>query len=67
MSVAKVLELSSESPESFDHAMREGLKRASKTIQGIRSVWVKNQEALVEDGEIRSYRVMMKVTFELQE
>lgn len=66
MSVAKVLELSSQSPESFDHAIREGLQRARRTVKGIQGAWIKDQEVLVEDGQIRGYRVMMKITFELE-
>ena len=35
MSVAKVIEITASSDKSFDHAVRKGIKRASKTVDGI--------------------------------
>jgi len=67
MSVAKVMEITSESPESFEHAIRVGIKRASNTVENIRSAWVKEQQVTVEDGRITSYRVNLKVTFILND
>ena len=67
MTVAKVLELSSQSPESFQDALRLGIDKASRSVEGIRNAWVEDQEVLVADGEITGYRVHMKVTFVLKE
>ncbi|MDH3208388.1 MAG: dodecin family protein [Gemmatimonadota bacterium] len=67
MSVAKVLELSAESSSSFDDALREGIKRASKTVSEIRGAWIENQEVIVEGGKITKYRVHMRVTFILKD
>ena len=67
MTVAKVMEISSESPESFEDAIRRGVRRASSTVENIRSAWVKEQKVLVEDGKISRFRVDMKVTFVLKE
>lgn len=67
MPVAKVIEISSTSPESFDDAVRQGVERASKTIEDIRGVWIKEQHADVKDGKIVDYRVDMKITFVLHE
>ncbi len=63
MSVAKVIEISSESPVSFEKAISEGIERASKTVHNIKSAWVKSQSAVVEGGKITEYRVDLKVTF----
>jgi flavin-binding protein dodecin len=65
MSVAKVIEISAESNQSFEHAIREGLATASKTVRNIRSAWVKEQQVKVDNGKIASYRVDLKVTFVL--
>lgn len=65
MSVAKVIEISSESTKSFEDAMEKGIERTAKTVENIRGVWVKEMSATVEDGKIASYRVDMKVTFVL--
>ena len=65
MSVAKVIEISSESPKSFEDAIVQGITRASKTIHGIKSAWVKEQRVVVENNKVVSYRVDLKVTFVL--
>ena len=67
MSVAKVTEIISSSPKSFEHAIENGLKRASKTIKGIESAWVKDQSVTVKNGKVDEYRVNLKVTFVLSE
>ncbi|HEX7028569.1 MAG TPA: dodecin family protein [Gammaproteobacteria bacterium] len=63
MSVAKVIEISSQSPESFEDAVRKGIEKASKTVHNIRSAWVKEQQVKVENNAIKSYRVDLKITF----
>lgn len=65
MSVAKVTEIISSSPTSFDDAVANGIKRASKTLKGISGAWVADQKVTVVDGEISEYRVVLKVTFVL--
>lgn len=68
MSVARVTEIKSSSPTSFEDAVKEGIKRANKTLHNIRGAWVQDQEVLVDDnGEITEYRVLMKVTFILDD
>ena len=61
--VAKVIELTAESPESFEDAIRRGIEKASDTVQDIRSAWVDGQQVTVQDGHITAYRVDLKVTF----
>ena len=65
MSVAKVVELIAESPTSWEDATQEALLMAAKTLRGIRSIWISNMQALVENDKIRAYRVNAKVTFEV--
>lgn len=62
-SIAKVIEVIAESEESFDDAVEDALEEASKTVENIKSVWVENMTAVVEEGEIAHYRVNAKVTF----
>lgn len=66
-SVAKVTEISAESAESFDDAVRVGITRASKTIHNIKSAWVAEQHVVVENGQAVGYRVHMRVTFVLDD
>jgi flavin-binding protein dodecin len=63
MSVAKVTEIISSSSKSFDDAIENGIKRASKTLKGITGAWVSDQKVTVNDGKIDEYRVVLKVTF----
>jgi dodecin len=66
MSVAKVIELIASSKVSFDDAIAQGVARASETINGVASAWVKDQSVDVEKGKITAYRVALKVTFVLK-
>lgn len=66
MSVAKIIEISAESNESFEDAIRQGVEKASKTVDNIKGAWVSEQKVHVENGVITGYRVDMRVTFVLQ-
>jgi dodecin len=65
MSVAKIIELTATSSESFEDACRKGIEKASETIRGIRGAWVDGQEIVVEDGEV-AFHVHLKITFLLE-
>jgi dodecin len=65
MSVAKIIELSAESPKSFEDAIQDGITKASKTLHNIKSAWVKEQHVVVDNGKVALYRVDLKVTFVL--
>lgn len=67
MSIAKITEIISSSNKSFDDAVTQGVKRADKTLKNIKSVWVKDQKAIVDGGKITEYRVTMKVSFVLKD
>lgn len=67
MSVARITEISSSSKESFEDAIKQGVARASETLHGIRSAWVKEQEVQIENGKISQYKVIIKITFVLDE
>ena len=65
MSVAKIIELSVESPKSFEDAIQNGISKASKTVHNIKSAWVKEQHVVIDNGKVALYRVDLKVTFVL--
>ena len=65
MSVAKHIEITADSGKSFEDAIQQGITRAGKTVTGIRSAWIKDQMVLVDNDEVTTYRVNMKVTFVL--
>jgi len=66
MPVAKITEISATSKKSFDDAVNSGVARASKTLKNVKSVWIKDQQADVENGKIVEYKVLLKVTFVLE-
>jgi dodecin len=66
MSVARVTELSATSETSFDDAINEAVTRATKTLRGVEGAWVKDQNVLIEDGNIKGYKVNVEVTFLLE-
>lgn len=66
MSVAKVIEISAESDKSFEDAIRNGVAAASKTVRNVKSAWIDGQQAIVENGAVKKYRVDMKVSFVLE-
>ena len=67
MSVAKIIELSGQSPNSYEDAIREVVERASGSLRNIRSVWVKEFEAVVENNQVTQFRVLVKISFVLDE
>ncbi|MEL8055645.1 MAG: dodecin family protein [Pseudomonadota bacterium] len=66
MAVARVTEIIAGSKKSFDDAIEKGLKRANKTLSGVSGAWVKDQSIILDDGEVKEYRVVLKVTFVLK-
>jgi dodecin len=66
MSVAKVIEISSSSPKSFDDAVKAGITQAAKTVHGIQGAWISEQKVVVKDDKVVEYRVSMRVTFVLE-
>ena len=67
MSVARVTEIIASSQDSFEDAVRKGVKRASKTLKGVQGAWVKDQSVVCKDGKVSEYRVVLKVTFILKD
>ena len=61
--VIKVIEVLAESPRSWEDAANEALKKASKTLKNIRSIYIKNFEAKVDRNKITEYRINAKISF----
>ena len=66
MAVARVTEIRASSPEGFQEAVLEGIKRATKTLRGITGLEVLAKRVKVEAGKIVEYRVDMKIIFVLE-
>jgi hypothetical protein len=67
MAVARVTEISSTSPKSFEDAIQQGVARATKTLRNVRGAWVKEQRIDIKDGKITEYQVNLMVTFVLDD
>ena len=66
MAILKVIEVLSSSEISWEEATRKAVVQAAKSLKNIRSVYVQEQSALVDDGQITEYRVNVKLTFEIE-
>ncbi|HVM30673.1 MAG TPA: dodecin family protein [Candidatus Limnocylindrales bacterium] len=67
MSIARNTEISSTSPDSFVDAIEKGIARATKTLRNVKGAWVKEQEVSIEGDRITEYKVVMIVTFVLDD
>ena len=67
MSVATVTEISANSEKGFDDAVKQAIARANKTLRNIEGAWVKDQNVMIEDGNIVGYKVNLEVTFVLED
>lgn len=65
MAVVKVIEILAESESSWEDAAQKAVTEAGKTLHGIRSVWIQNMNAEVQDGKIIRWRMNCKISFEL--
>jgi hypothetical protein len=66
MTIAKVSEITSTSTKSFEDAVQQGVKRATKTLKNLTSAWVADQEVMIANDKITAYRVRLRVTFVLE-
>jgi flavin-binding protein dodecin len=66
MAIVKVIELLGESEESWEDATRKIVAEATRTLHGVKSVYVKEFQAVVENDKVKAYRVDAKVSFVLE-
>lgn len=64
--VARVTEIIAASPKSFEDAIAQGFKRATKTLRGITGMKVIEQRIAVDNNKISEYRVRLEVIFVLE-
>ena len=66
MAVLKVIEVLANSSKSWEDATKNAVAQASKSVKNIRSVYLNEQSATVEDGKMVDFRVNVKITFEVK-
>ena len=67
MSVARITEISATSSQSFDDAVNQGIARATKTLRGVTSAWVKDQRVTIQGESVSEYQVNLQITFVLED
>jgi len=65
MAIVKVIEVIATSNESFDDAARNAVKEASKTVKNIKSIYIKDMKARVENNDITEFAVIANISFEV--
>ena len=66
MAMLKVIEVLEESDKSWEDAAQKAVTRANESVRNVRSIYIKNMEASVENGKIKTYRINGKVSFVLE-
>jgi hypothetical protein len=67
MSVIKVIEILANSNKSWEDAAQQGINEASKTLKNIKSIYIKEHSAIVnETNKIVEYRITAKLSFEIE-
>lgn len=67
MSVVKVVEIMSNSNKSWEDAAQQAIAEASKTLHNIKSIYIKDHSATVDDNKIKEYRITAQLSFELDD
>ena len=67
MPVVKVIEILAESSEGWEAATQEAVTEAAKTVRNIKTVYIKEFQAIVEGTEVARYRVNAKISFVVQD
>jgi flavin-binding protein dodecin len=67
MAIHKVIEVISQSDKSWEDAAERAVADAGRTVENIKSIWIKDFEGVVKDNRIVDYRVHAKITFEVKQ
>lgn len=62
MAVMKIIEVLAQSSKSWEDAAQQAVKEASKSVRNIKSLYVENMQAVVDDGQLM-YRLDAKISF----
>lgn len=65
MAVMKVIEIMADSTKSWEHATQTAVKKASKSVKNVKSAFVQSQSVTVKDGVVDTFRVNVKISFEV--
>jgi len=66
MAIHKVIEVISESEKGWEDAARKAVADAARTVRNIKSIYIGDMKGMVENSKIVAYRVIAKITFEVE-
>jgi len=67
MAIMKVIEVMGYSSEGWEDAAQRMVTDASKTVKNIKSIYINEMSAKVENNQIVEYRLNGKITFEVRD
>lgn len=62
MTTLKVIEVLSQSDKSWEDAAQNAVNDAAKSLRGIRSIYIKELEGVVENNKITQFRINAKIS-----
>jgi flavin-binding protein dodecin len=62
----KVVEILAQSEKSWEDAAQLAVQEAAKTVRNIKSIYIQEMEATVENDRITYYRLNVKISFEIE-
>lgn len=65
MTILKVIEILAESDKSWEDAAQQAISKVSETVKNVKSIYIKEMEAKVENNKITKYRINANVSFEI--
>ncbi|HWB46927.1 MAG TPA: dodecin family protein [Hyphomicrobiaceae bacterium] len=66
-SVYKIIDIVGTSSTSWEKAAAAAVERAAQTLRDLRVAEVTQQDVVITDGKIESYRVRLKVSFKYED
>jgi len=66
MAIMKVIEIMADSKKSWEDATKKAIAKASTSVNGVKSAYVQSQSVVVKKGKVESFRVNLKITFEVK-
>ena len=66
MAVVKIIDLVGDSPKSWEEAVQNAVKEASRSIRGITRVGVKEMDVRVDGAKVVEYRARVEISFRIE-
>ena len=63
MAILKVIEVLAQSDKSWEDAAQTAIRDTAQTVREIKSIYIKEMEATVENDRIVQYRINAKISF----